>query len=153
MHETTECLPNGIPPESLITLKLTKNEGVSFGDPNAEVDDSTWSIWFARDLARLKYTQEHTEKFPERGGLSLYNLSHFVFGPQVNMTFTFQFTPTISMVQTLDDTNLADFRTMTLDDLPDDFKKEFQDGYKHWVQVYANEKTGTSSGVQSPPPL
>jgi hypothetical protein len=151
IREPTECLPTGVPPQGVITLQvINANSAFAFAaDSDSDISGTSGSSLDARALGMRKYYQERPDLFPRAGR---FNLDHFLFGRQVNMTFTFQFTPTLSMVQTLDDTNLDDFQSMTLDDLPDDFKKQVQDSYNRCVKLYANAKPGQLYGGSSRPP-
>jgi len=152
MREPTECLPTGVPPQGLITLGTTNSNVVfvSIADTDVAINGTSGYTLSAADLGRMKFYQDRPDLFPRAIRL---NLNRFLFGRQVNMNFTFQFTPSVMMIQTLDDTNLDDFRTMTLDDLPDDFKKQLQESYNHYVQRYANTKPGQLNGGDSGPPL
>jgi hypothetical protein len=151
MRESTECLPTGIPPQGLITLKVINSNSVfAFAaDSDSDLTGMSGSPLDADAVGRLKYYRERRDLFPRA---NTFNLDQVLFGSQVNMTFTFQFTPYISMVQTLDDTNLDAFRKMTLDDLPDDFKKQVQSSYNRCVKLYANAKPGQLYGGTSAPP-
>jgi len=152
-HEPTECLPNGIPPQGLIKLTVENSNVVMATSFNPDSNGTPGPAFSAQDLAFQKYSQEHPEQFPGANDAShRFNLGHFQFGPQVKMTFLFQFTPTLSLDNTLEDTNLKDFQTMTMDDLPSDFKKQFQDAYNHYVMAYANTKPGQVNGGGSVPP-
>lgn len=155
MREPTECLPSGVPPEGVITLSETNSNAVFtfYADPDLDVSGSLGSPSDARDLAWIKYRQERPLIFPRANSLTHdFNLSHFLFGRQVSKTFTFHFTSKVGMIQELDDTNLDDFQSMTLSDLPDDFKKQFQDAYNHYAVAYANAKPGQPNGGGSAPP-
>jgi len=154
MREATELLPNGIPRQGLLTLEL-KNTNAAFAfvaDSDLDLSGASGSAKSARELAWCRYSQERPDLFPVKDKSFTYNLNRVLFGRQVSMTFSFQFTPTILTIYALNDTNLRDFQSMTLNDLPDDFKKEFQDAYNHYVMVYANAKPGQLNGVGSGPP-
>lgn len=151
IRETTECLPTGVPPKGFITLKVINSNSVfAFAtDSNSDITGTSGTSLDADAVGRFKYYRERPDLFPKAG---VFNLNRFLFGRQVNMTFTFQFTPSISIVQTLDDTNLDDFQTMTLADLPEEFKKKVQDSYNSCVKRYANAKPGQLNGGGSVPP-
>lgn len=155
MREPTECLPAGVPPDGILTESVTNTSAVYllYADPDVDVSGKRGSTWDARQLASLKYMQDRPEIFLHAiDDSNKFNFDRLMFGRQVSMNFTFQFTPKVGMTQDLSGTNLDDFKPATINDLPDDFKKQFQDAYKHYAKIYANAKPGDPYGTGSAPP-
>jgi hypothetical protein len=58
------------------------------------------------------------------------------------------------MVLSLNGRGSRDYQTVTLDTLPDEFKKQFQAAYENYKRTYANTKSGQAylqPGSQPPP--
>jgi|GEM_PF-1335298 len=157
MHEATESLPNGIPPKGLCKLQIDSSNVIKTGEistPNYTMPGRTYD---ANTLAWQKYGQEHPEFFPwmndENQKIDFGSLQ---FGKRTLIIFTFQFTKALSTSLSLEDSSTANFRKVTLSDLPDDFKKQFDQAYSDYQKSYANAKPGQFNGNQKgqgPPPL
>ncbi len=155
MHESTESLPTGIPEKGFIKLvantsyvvMATEHIGANMVMPNRTMDAST--------LAWQKYSQDHHELFPWMAeNNQRVDLSKVQYGKRTQMLFTFQFTPVLSLTFNLEEKSPGTFRTLTLGELPDDFKKQFDEAYASLVQSYANVKPGdlgTNRGTNPPP--
>ena len=84
------------------------------------------------------------------------DLTHFKYGRRLQLTFTFEFTKTLSLMESFEDHSVGDFKSITMDELPDDFKKQFNQAYADLKQSYANAKPGQFTGNakgSNPPPL
>ena len=110
----------------------------------------------ANTLAWQKYSQEHPELFPwmneEAQKIDFRNL---MFGTRTQVILTLEFTKSLSIVLSLEDNSAANFHSVALNDLPDDFKKQYQQSYDEYVKSYANAKPGQFTGNPrgyNPPP-
>jgi len=156
LREATEALPDGIPRQGLLSLRTNNSHVVISSEEGDSSPAGGGRIMAANELAWQKYSQEHPELFPwvlQQG--QKINLSSFQYGQRLQMTFTFAFTTSLSLVQSLEDKNLDDFTKVTLDDLPSDFKKQFDDAYENFKKSYANVTPGQlgrpTQGANPPP--
>ncbi len=86
----------------------------------------------ATDMAWQKFCQDRPDMFPWAVNNGTYNLNHFQFGQRLQMTFEFNFTDVISITQTLEEKNMSEFKDITMNELPDDFMKQFQQTYDQY---------------------
>jgi hypothetical protein len=155
-REPTEALPLGVPPEGLLHIKAentfvvlpSSESGDEFPDGEMEMG--------AQGLAYSKYLQDHPDLFPKQmAQLRQIDFNSLNCGPKLDLTFDFQFTNLFKTTQVLTDTNPGAFKKLTLEQLPDDFKKEFNDAYENVKKAFANLKPGqlgNFSRKASPPP-
>ena len=156
MHEQTESLPNGIPPRGTLKMDVDNSFVVKTQDvptrnytmPGRQMDPSS--------LAWQKYSQEHPDLFPWMAEESQkVDLSRLLYGKRLQLNFTLHFTPVLSLSYSFEEHNSSDFKSVSIDDLPADFKKQFDDAYNGLKQSYANAKPGQFNGNQrgtNPPP-
>ncbi len=156
MHEPTESLPNGIPPRGTLKMDVDNSFVVKTQDvptrnytmPGRQMDPSS--------LAWQKYSQEHPDLFPWMAEESQkVDLSRILYGKRLQLNFTLHFTPVLSLSYSFEEHNSSDFKSVSIDDLPADFKKQFDDAYNGLKQSYANAKPGQFNGNQrgtNPPP-
>ncbi len=127
MREPTESLPTGIPSRGL--LKMTTEQfgcGNRFNGAGPAGLRRNTSDDAQRDMAWQKFCQDRPDLFPWAVNNGLYNFNHFQYGQRLQLTFDFNFTDSISINQTLEEKNMSEFKDITMNDLPDDFKKQFQ---------------------------
>ena len=146
LHEPTESLPDGIPPKGLLKL-TTDNSYVVMASPSDSQPYGMRGEMDPSSLAWQKYSQEHLDLFPWMNEeMQKVDFSRLQYGKRLQMTFTFQFTPVLSLTQSFDQHDKDAFQTVALDGLPDDFKKKYSDAYANLVQSYANAKPGQFGG-------
>jgi hypothetical protein len=141
LREATEALPSGIPTEGVLRLKLSSSQVAKGNMQGAR--EGHGQMLTPRSLAWQRFSQERTDLFPTatQPGRQV-DLTNLQIGWQSNLTFTFAFTPMLSMVFGMDGSVGRDFETVTLDSLPDNFKKQFDDAYQGFVRMYANARPG-----------
>ena len=151
LRETTECLPMGIPPNGVITLKTTESPTVLLSSlQRLQVMPPALEMT-AKQLAWQKYAQDHAESLSFKVDPSnLLDTSQLQFGRPLHLTFRFQFTPDLVQYRWLEDKSVGDIKTVTIDQLPDDFKAAFSQKYQEYLSTYP--KKARSRGKSSPPP-
>jgi len=150
LGEPTESLPNGLPPEGVIKLKRDhSNVVVNTEPPNARSYTPIQAL-SPKALAMQKFGQIHQDLIPSViEPFPIVDLSHLKYGPFIKLTFTFNFTETLSTVRTLEDKSAKGFQPVTLNTLPDDFKQQFDRAYSRLEKTYANVKPIPVSGRNS----
>lgn len=68
------------------------------------------------------------------------------------MTFTFQFTPRLFLIKTLEDSSAEDFLKSAQSTMPEDFKKQLDREYESLTRAYAGAKPGQGVEPVHPPP-
>ena len=156
MREATESLPNGIPPKGLLKMQVDTSQVIKTSDVVTANYTMPGRTMDANTLAWQKYSQEHPELFPwmneEAQKIDFRNL---MFGTRTQVILTLEFTKSLSIVLSLEDNSAANFHSVALNDLPDDFKKQYQQSYDEYVKSYANAKPGQFTGNPrgyNPPP-
>jgi len=156
LREATESLPNGIPPQGLIKLRIDNSYVVITGDKQNGSYRQTGRAFDASSLAWQKYSQDHPDLFPWMSEESQrLDLSRFKYGKRMQLNFSFQFTDSLSVNQSLEDKSMGDFIDVAFDGLPDEFKKQFQTAYENDAKAYANVKPGDLGAPNrntNPPP-
>jgi hypothetical protein len=148
LSEPTEALPNGLPADGIVMMHVENASCVFLESSASNVRGGTEIV--INRLVMLKYAQNHPEEYGQGSPMMSMDLNHFIVGKQTQITFTFQFTPTLSMTGTLLDGNVTDLKPATFDELPKDFKAEFDESYKSWAKMMSMRGVGTSKAV--PPP-
>lgn len=151
LRETTECLPTGIPPSGVITLKTTEAPTVLLSSlQRLQVMPPALEMT-AKQLAWQKYAQDHADSLSFKVDPSnLLDMSQLQFGHPLHLTFRFQFTPDLVQYRWLEDKSAGDIKTVTIDQLPDEFKAEFNQQYQEYVSTHP--KKSPSRGKSNPPP-
>lgn len=151
MHQATEALPNGIPPEGRIHMRAGSSTVVMESESDGFSPGAISRVMNPQALAWAKFSQERPDLFPwvNQPGQTM-NFSSMEYGSQAQLTFTFDLSPNLLIVQSLSGRAGGDFQQVTLDSLPDDFKASFNSAYDQLKKAYANSRPGLGTGA--PPP-
>jgi len=152
LHESTECLPNGIPTTGVIRLK-SDNAAVVVASRSPSREAVTTREMTAQQLAFQKWIQDHPDALSGRFNGPEYNfdMSHLKFGKPLHLTFTFQYTPVLLQQEVLEDKSVGDMKVMTINNLPEDFKKQFDQAYQTQEQRFANRRRPPVRNNPPPP--
>lgn len=149
LSESTEALPNGLPPNGFVTMREESAYSVYLESSADKVIGG--EELFPGRFVMYKYFQDHPREIRPSNPVLSFDLNHFMVGKRLTVTFTFQFTPTLSMTGTLRDGNVTDLRPATFDDLPKDFKAECDKEYKEWAAMMSMRSAGASANSVPPP--
>lgn len=116
-RERTLILPNGIPGETLIGMKLEHQPAAYCTDANGDT-----SIITPGSLASRLYAAE-SPTFAQFG-VPAAKIERYVPGGQDQLTFTFKFTPTAQMTRSLTDTYIEPSQGGGYDSLPAEFRSQ-----------------------------
>jgi len=150
LRQATEALPNGIPPQGIAQLEA----GSAFVVRSDKEDGSgPRGAMNPRDLAWQRFIQDRPDLFPGMDQPSQrLNLSALELASEARYTFTFTFSPTISLVSTLNGRATDESQRVTMDGLPDEFRKQYVAAYEEFKRSYANAKPGQFGTSRSTPP-
>jgi len=151
LHEATEALPDGVPPQALVTLEKSSAKVVITSDITTADLTTPGHTFDARGLAWQKFAQDRPDLFNPNTLVQRADFSKLILGERLCLDFSFEFNSSFSLNRRFEDKSLGGFKKTTLDDLPDDFKKQFQRLYANYASSYANAKSARS-GVNSVPP-
>jgi len=156
LREPTEALPDGLPSRGLITIASDTSTIVIAQDRRSSRSFARAPELDAKALAWQRYVQDRPDLFPDFKGLaSILDLSTLQLGKRLRLTFTFQFTPALSIVRTLEDKSVGEFVPISMDNLPNDFKHQIDGEYDTYKRHFANTKPGDLSpptrGTNPPP--
>ncbi|MDR3689813.1 MAG: hypothetical protein P4L46_10575 [Fimbriimonas sp.] len=153
LSEATESLPTGLPVDGSVSAKAD-DSFVAFrtDEPSGTSGDSTNEL-AATDLAWRVFVQDHPLLFPRASSLSpRIELAKLKFARRLQMTFTFQFTPRLFLIKTLEDSSAEDFLKSAQSTMPEDFKKQLDREYESLTRAYAGAKPGQGVEPVHPPP-
>jgi hypothetical protein len=121
--EPTEALPNGIPPTASVTA-LVKNDQVVQDAGAVQPRIQLFGSFGPQELGIFRALKDD----PNMGGMLsafLPSFATFRLGMRATYSFTFQFTPEVSMAKQLQDAKFdPDAPAVAYDDLPEDFRKQ-----------------------------
>ena len=149
LSEATEALPNGLPPDGLVKMKIANDLSVYEQSPDNKVYGMGQLL--PDTLAMFKYAQDHPEEYKSGNQMAGRDFTHFIVGNRTTITVTFQFTPTLSMTIPLQDGNVTNIRRLSFDDLPQSYRNEYYDAYTKWAKMMSLRRAG-SNGKTVPPP-
>jgi len=155
LHEATESLPTGIPPQASIKVQVNDSYVVVPSHEGANSNGAHGQMMNAQTLAWVQFSQERPDLFPYiTNAGQRTDLSNLEYGVRIDLVFTIDLTPTLSIVQSLDGRGDSDFVKVTLDSVPDDFKKKYLQAYQNYKRAYANARPGQGIGQDGgvPPP-
>jgi len=148
LSEATEALPNGLPPDGLVTMRVSSDPSVF--PPNSGLKVHAQNQIYPNMLVMVKYAQDHPEDQRPGSEVLSRDLKHFLLGKRTTITITFQFTPTLSMAGYLQDGNVTDLKPITFDQLPQAYLAEFDKTYQDWAKMMSLRARGITG--KSPPP-
>ncbi len=152
LREPTEALPNGIPANGILRV-IDQTTEAAFSTPKsssqfARFDEQSFT---ADDLAWQMFMHSRTDLFPGMDGNDFQpNLDELAMGRRRNMTFTFQFTPMISMLESLEETTKSPGRGTAFPNLPKAFVNQVQERIDSISKSYQNARLGPAGAPIRP---
>jgi len=121
--EPTEVMPNGLPQNGLITLKLSNGSYAAAVVPPGSIASMGSSVMDATTLATIKMMKE-TPEFASFSGM-MPTPNKVRIGQVTTYAFTFDVAPQVAIRTSLSDHHMAkDAQPISANELPADFQKE-----------------------------
>jgi hypothetical protein len=145
MREPTESLPNGIPSTGTLKMTDTTDRVVFLGKQPADSWMSGRAL-SASELAWQMFSQEREDLFPwvrQTGQRAVVDKVRV--GSRRRLVFNFQMTDVLVMNHQLMQNEPSASAAVTLDQLPADIKKEFDEHMANFAKQYKDAKPGQYS--------
>lgn len=145
--ERTEALPNGIPQQTLLNLRIDNEQAVLASAPNGAS-----RILTADGIAQNRLRGEMPQLARFAGGESP-QYDKYQMATQSNYEFVFRMTPNISLSRRLEDA-IVDARSSAVayDALDNRFKRDVDRAYERLKQMMSNMRPPGASEGSTPPP-
>jgi hypothetical protein len=145
LSEPTESMPNGIPPRGTLKMTPDDNEVVFTGEVRRRNWTQPGQAMTAEDLGWQLFAASRKDLFPwmaeQESEYSWQpNLAEFRLGSRLKLDFKFQFTPSLSMQQTLQDNDIQPGPAMPFDKLPESFRKRVAARIEEMKKQYKDQQ-------------
>jgi hypothetical protein len=159
LYEPSECLPDGIPANGLLRISISSDDVARAplhmigNESSGELEGG--QVLTPADVARERFRVSRADLFPTSPNANRPTVSRLQFGKRIEYHFKFQFTPEISLSDTLESEDFGDGNFLAYDALPESFRNQVDNEVAKLTQKYANAKpgqAGSTTQVRANPP-